>query len=420
MARLSVLAAFCLAAPAWGQTPELQRRIDHALDQARPALLRHLRAAREPSVRSGQLALLLLAAIHDGVPADDEAFVAGLAALTKARLDQCYDLSLRLLVFEALPRSEERDRIAKRDTAELLRHQSKQGGFHYREKPRDWDLSNTQYAALGLRAAVAMGIEVDRRVFARMAAEVGDQQDNYGGFGYAPGDGAGRMGSYASMTAAGIAVLAICRQMHGPRPPQAIDKRIARGWQWFAKNVRAIGSPSERWCFYFHYGLERAAILCDVETIGETDWYEAGARMFCDLQHANGSWFSQTDAGFARQDGAVPGDPVSTAFAVLFLRRKFQKEVGPITAHVVALVNLGPHSKDADVAACAEQLAARGKAAMPELLAALRSEIGPQRRAAAQALAAIAGEAFGYDPAKDAEQNRDAVRAAELWYLRNR
>ena len=62
----------------------------------------------------------------------------------------------------------------------------------------------------------------------------------------------------------------------------------------------------------------------------------------------------------------------------------------------------------------------RGKAAMPEVLAALRSEVGPQRRAAAAALATIAGESFGYDPAKDAEQNRDAVRAAELWYLRNR
>ena len=39
---------------------------------------------------------------------------------------------------------------------------------------------------------------------------------------------------------------------------------------------------------------------------------------------------------------------------------------------------------------------------------------------AAQALQAIAGEQFGFDPDKGRDDNRAAVRRAELWYLKNR
>jgi len=53
-------------------------------------------------------------------------------------------------------------------------------------------------------------------------------------------------------------------------------------------------------------------------------------------------------------------------------------------------------------------------------LRALRSEIANQRRAAAIALGSIAGQSFGYDPALDAEANREVIKKAELWYLRNR
>jgi len=86
----------------------------------------------------------------------------------------------------------------------------------------------------------------------------------------------------------------------------------------------------------------------------------------------------------------------------------------------VTLPAIGPNSKLEEVAACADELARRGKEVMPELIAALRSEILPQRQAAAMALVEIAGEGFGYDPVKDAETNRAAVKKVELWYLRNR
>lgn len=411
------LLAWAVGATLPAQDRELAASVVHALDQARPALLGHLRAATEGTDRVGLLALLTLAALHDGVPTDSPRLVAALAALAERPAVECYDLALRLCVYELLPKEAARQRQAAQDLRDLLTRQHGDGGFHYHPRPHGWDLSNSQYAALGLRAAVAMGLPVERRVWTRLASATRGLQGTYGGFDYKPGGGSGTPGGYASMTAAGIAVLAICDQHLANR---SFDKEIGRGWQWFARNVATIGSRDEAHSFYFHYGLERAAILCDVVKVGEVDWYEQGARMLVKEQLANGGWRSVADGMLLPQRQQGPGDPVATAFAVLFLRRSFQKQAGAITAHVVGLANLGPHSPERDVAACAEQLAARGKAALPEVLQALRSEVGPQRRAAGLALVRLAGQDFGFDATKDADGNRAALRAAELWYLRNR
>jgi hypothetical protein len=395
----------------------LDADVRHALDNARPALLGHLREVAGGS-RHGELALVLLAAIHDGVDESDKVFAEAVRRLHKAHPDQTYDLALRLLVLEAMPSFPDREKIAAKDTKDLLGHRDRRGGFGYQEGANGWDLSNTQYGALGLRAGKALGADVDRAVWSQMAQEVGEQQDNYGGFGYGRGF-RGDSDAYASMTAAGIAVLAICRQ-HLDKPPKELDRRIERGWQWFARHADTIGSEKERWSFYFHYGLERAAILTDVVTVGADDWYRKGARMFVDRQLPGGGWKSVHDGYQGSSLDRGRGDGVPTAFAILFLRRKFQKDVGAVTAHIVRLVNIGPRSKDKDVELCAQQLAQQGKAVMPDVLQALRSDVEPQRRAAAAALSVIAGQSFGYDAAKDAAGNRGAVRAAELWYLRNR
>jgi len=427
---LAVLGAASVPA----QSDDLVARVNRALDEARPALLAHLREANLGRSRVGELALLLLAAVHDGVPATDPVVAAAVRVLAKAEPTETYDLALRLLVLEAMAEFPDRAALAKRDCRRLLRNRDDSGAFSYSEGAVRWDLSNTQYAALGLRAAKALGAPIERSVWTRLAKEVGDQQDSYGGFGYArgPGGEGNRKGdrgvdwrgdSYASMTAAGIAVIAICRQALGEdEQGTPLHKLLVRGWQWFDRNVAAIGSADERWSYYFHYGLERAAILCDVEKVAGQDWYARGAGMFVRDQLPGGGWRSATDGGGgivgAAQRGR--GQPVATAFAVLFLRRKFQKVAGPITPRPVEITAVGPDSGDADVDTCAAELVRRGKAALPEVLHALRSEILPRRRAAAKALLGIAGESFGYDPARDPEQNREAIKKAELWHLRNR
>jgi hypothetical protein len=398
---------------------DLMEKVNHTLEQARPALMDHLRQATRGQSRVGELALLFLAAIHDGVDPDDPVFVAAQKRLAKATPAQTYDLALRLMVMEALPTFPDRLELARDDAEELLRH-GHRGAFTYQTNGNHWDLSNTQYAALGLRAARALGVSIEKSVWIEMAKQIGLQQDSYGGFAYQSRQRGFDPGGYASMTAAGIAVLAICRQAidNDTARDVELDKKIARGWEWFRHNLDTIGSTTERWSFYFHYGLERAAILTDVAKIGEVDWYAKGARMFIDTQLPGGGWASKTDGFGSHVPGS--GDSVSTAFAVLFLRRKFQKNLGPVTPRPVMLAAVGPASGQKDVESCTAELVRRGKGAMPDVLKAMRCEIEARRRAASNALAVIAGEAFGFDPALDQEKNQDALRKAELWYLKNR
>ena len=258
-----------LSSTAVAQGDVLREQVNRALDEARPALMSHLKDMASLEVRPGELALMLLAAIHDGVPATDAVFAAAMRRLANANPTETYDLALRLLVLEAFPAYPDREVQAKRDAKALLTHRNSSGAFDYRENANGWDLSNTQYAALGLRAAKAMGARIERSVWTKMAEEVGDQQDSYGGFVYRKRNETG-MASYASMTAAGIAVLAICRQALGQedRPNSTYSKQIARGWQWFDRNATVVGSAAEHWSYYFHYGLERAGILCDVDKVG--------------------------------------------------------------------------------------------------------------------------------------------------------
>lgn len=404
------------------QDADLRSKINDALDSARPALLDHLKEAVRSTTRAGELALLVLAALHDEVPVDDEVLSRAIERLAKAKPDQTYDLALRLLVLEACPTFPDRDQLARHDGKKLLSHVSRDGAFQYFEEPVAWDLSNTQYGALGLRAASALGVKVRRSVWDRMARVVGDQQGEDGGFGYTRAYA--HVKAYASMTAAGIAVLAICRQELGDgyQGRKSLDRQIEAGWKWFAENANTIGRTKEKWSFYFHYGLERAAILCDVDKVdGKHDWYSNGARMFVDEQLYGGGWRSVEDGHPGQHLSNKRGDSVPTSFAILFLRRKFQKTSGgPITERVIRLVNIGPMSKQPDVDECARQLASRGIDAMPELLHALRSEVQPQRQAASQALQKICGEAFGYDPALDRKGNRRAIRDAETWYMEHR
>lgn len=421
---LRFVAAIAAAAPVAQAQNDLHQRVDAALKKARPALLAHLAAATNEGA-PGELALISLAAVHDGVPAEDKLMAKALQKLAKARPEQTYDIALRLLVLEACAQVPDRERLSREDGRDLLAHRSKQGAFQYGRSPSSWDLSNTQYGALGLRAAAALGVDVDRGVWAKLAAEIGEQQDSYGGFGYVERRTDGDNG-YASMTAAGIAVLAICQQALGEagKNDSKLSQRIARGWTWFDAHSKAIGDKKERWSFYFHYGLERAAILCDVEKVaGRVDWYAEGAGMLLEEQLTGGGWQSTTDGMPGGHQSNGRGDLVPTSFAVLFLRRKFQKTpTGPYTPRIVHLANLGPASKDADVDACAQQLTARGKAAMANVVKGMRSEVVTQRRAAAKALAAIAGDTFGFDPLadRDAEGAREAVKKAELWALQNR
>jgi hypothetical protein len=408
----AAFAAACAFAAAMPAQDALEERIQRALHLARKPLLAGLaNSADDP----GQLGLLCLAALHDSVPLDEKVLADALARLADARIEATYALALRLLVAEACAKFADRERHAAKDYAALLRNRDS-GPFGYSPDAPRWDLSNTQYAALGLRAAASLGVDVPRKVWTALADAVMDSQHNGGGFSYQPNQEV-----TASMTAAGIGVLAICRQAMvapGRRIPE-LDRRIDKAWKWLAEHKSVVGDGAIAWSYYFHYGLERASILCDRTDIGGVDWYRQGATMFVDEQLADGGWASPHGRAFVRPGSAV--SPVDTAFAVLFLRRRFQKVPTPLTEERrVVLAALDEHAPPTAVDACVEGLVKRGKECLPEVLQALRSEFATRRRACVRALAAIAGETFGLDPELDATANQEALRRAELWYLKHR
>jgi hypothetical protein len=392
--------------------------VQKALELSRPALLDHLaaqaRGDRPRQEACGELALLALAALHDGVPADDRVLAPALGKLAAAKPLTTYELSLRLLVLEAHPGFPHRDAIARGDAAELLRH-CDAGGFHYLAGG-GWDLSNSQYGALGLRAAKALGAAVPDAAWRRLLQTVADAQLYTGGFGYQDGPPA-----TLSMTAAGIAVLLICEQAlaaPGTRLPE-VERAVARAWAWVGRNTNDIGDKRLLWCHYALYGLERAAILGDVDKVGGVDWYRRGAEKLLAEQQKRGGWRASRDfAGGRLDDGR--GDAVSTAFAVLFLCRRFQKVPGAITPRAVMFAQIDDATPPADVEASVRAQVARGVAGFLVVIEHLLSDVPSRRRAAAAAAQQIAGDTFGYDPALDAAANREAVHRAELWYLQHR
>jgi hypothetical protein len=392
----------------------LAERVDKALTQARPALLHHLARAE-----GGLLALVCLAALHDGVRADEAPLSTALERLRKTELDDTYGLSLRLMVLAELPDQTYRQALAEHDAAELQRRQTT-GGFSYHAHDGWWDLSNTQYAALGLRAAKALGIEVPLQRWRVLYQALQRMQHEDGGFTYRPGQG--RSSTYESMTVAGIAVLEVAAQQLDldDASRQHHDSRVQRGWDWLAARKQAIGDPKVERCYYFHYGLERAAILSDRQQIGGVDWYAAGAAMLCDEQQRGGGWSGSKEIRDPAQ-GSTRGHPVDTAFAILFLRRKFQRVQAPITGPRGVPIGMLPTDADeATVRAAAAHDAAQGEAAMPGLLVQLRSDVVARRKAAVLAIFAITGKDFGLHPYRRPQHSEDAIRAAESWWQSRR
>ncbi len=389
---------------------ELEQKVQAALKRARPVLIKHLGQPRQ-----GVRALFCLAALHDGVPTDNKAFVHAVRRLSNVRFIGTYETAIRLMVMAEHPAFPRRDKVLRVDVKTLLRNRVA-GGFTYPGRSRNsWcDLSNTQYAALGLRAAAAMGHEIDKKIWLQMLEATLKGQHVTGGFGYSISHR--RKKPYSSMTVAAIAVLQICKQHLSKEDVKEfeLDKMLAHAWDWMMINAHDIGSYQALSTLYFHYGLERAAILSDTKKVGSVDWYRRGAEMLVAMQGRHGGWSSSWEIRPGALQG--PGSPVDTAFAILFLRRQFKK-VLPKT-HLTVLT-LGVQATEAGIQSAAQRAIKRGLAAVPDVLKAMRSDILPRRRAAGLAILGISGKDFGYDPMKAVADSADSIKAAELWWLRN-
>jgi hypothetical protein len=229
-----------------------------------------------------------------------------------------------------------------------------------RQEPSTWgypdhrdDLSNTQYAYLGLRAARDCGAKVPSIVFLKGIETLLARQEQDGpkipriipGAGpsdspYAVNAGDRARGwSYlsqpflatGSMTTAGIAVLAICHdalvrpkrvEAYTSQQERAVKQAVQDGFSWLDLHWAVDKNPPDgapAWHYYYLYGLERAAVLGGRDLIGEHDWYLDGARYLVSHQAADGRWSTRT---FGGENGEYEAsDVVDTAWAILFLAR---------------------------------------------------------------------------------------------------
>jgi hypothetical protein len=226
------------------------------------------------------------------------------------------------------------------------------------EKKRDGngnDNSNTQYAALGLRACHDSGIILPAAVVDKAMEWLRTCQKNdklpeepliEGGV---AGPDKPRSGSgatvamsraekkaspqgwcykdhadhkaYGSMTAGAVGCLSIYDYIKdnddGKKRSWKNDKDVHEGLQWLAKNFSVTYNPgpyehgnmeenSKHQYYYYLYALERVGMLYGTEMMGQKKWYPEGAKVLIADQKADGSW---------------GGGTVDTCFAILFLKR---------------------------------------------------------------------------------------------------
>jgi hypothetical protein len=186
--------------------------------------------------------------------------------------------------------------------------------------PPNGDNSNSQYAALGLRACLDADIDVDPQVLGFARKWWTGSQNSDGGWGYNDhgdkGGGENEEGvsntSYGSMTVGAVGALCIYDYYLGMQYKQ--DGQVNRGIEWLAKNYDVTKNPHKKnfAYLYYLYGLERAGILYGTERFGPNEWYPDGANHLLETQLPGGTWTT---------GDRITGGPRDTCFAVLFLRR---------------------------------------------------------------------------------------------------
>ncbi len=358
--------------------PSWRLKVKDAID----AGVMHLRNTQHPTGHwgnpegkqaMGHTALPTLTLLKSGVRADDPQIKLALKALRKMKIRMTYSVGIYMMLIQALyqpkldtwdtdigkdrhkrikpkqvyKKLSEQDRKALEEGVAYLRKaQNASGLWHYdirADGETNHDLSNAQYALLGLRAAADCGVKVPAAVWRDALVALFVHQDAKGpkvmlldervrgdyvmrskipamarGFHYTTGKANGPKGektvwkqpATGSMTTAGVACVAICmeglwrsRKFRGAERKKARDS-IQDGLAWMQKQFSVTenpGHPKKAHHLYYLYGLERMGMLVGKRWIGEHDWYKEGADVLLELE----TW----------------GNHVQTSFAVLFLKR---------------------------------------------------------------------------------------------------
>lgn len=270
----------------------------------------------------GLHAFAAVALLKCDVPSQDPVVARSLDLLLERDPDGIYNTSLVALalataVEKGVARRERVERRAQRIADILVASQLKSGGWSYvaRVYPDQtvtgwsYDLSNTQFAILGLRAAANAGAKIPRATWERAQALLEKTQIADGGWSYSGTESP----STHRMTAAGAASWILCRLSldDAVAPSDLADApRVRDALRWLERPADAaqMAGPPD---YYLLYSLERLCMTARLDKLGPRDWYAEGAAILLRSQGAEGSWTG------------VHGSVVDTCMALLFLRKAF-------------------------------------------------------------------------------------------------
>lgn len=186
------------------------------------------------------------------------------------------------------------------------------------------DNSNVHFVILGLWAARRNDVPVDR-TFALLTKRFLMSQNSDGSWAYRFYKGGNNGSGRGAMTSVGLLGLAIGHALGLDRDPndpggrQQLD-RLVNGFVFLSLKVgEAVGNfdnrptPKEKGGLYFFWIMERVAVLYDLPTLGNKDWYRWGAEILVAHQKPEGFW---TDGGFHGESPVI-----NTCMALMFLTR---------------------------------------------------------------------------------------------------
>lgn len=229
---------------------------------------------------TGRTALVVLAMLEAGEPAQSEKLRDALRWMTETPANGTYAIAVRLMVWCRLPK--EYRPLAETELARLIdRFSLEAGGWDYIPSPRAGyvDQSVTQYALQGIADAHAAGLEIPPRLIDMIRNRFLAKQTADGGWGYKNNDDPPR----GSLTAAGLASLALCERIKPSkgRTREAVDRSIAGSIAWldakFARDTNPGHEAGDYWLFYWLHSLERAGRATGVRRFRGQDWLEACA-----------------------------------------------------------------------------------------------------------------------------------------------
>ncbi len=358
--------------------PQQPPPVDEAqVDQAIKKGVAYLRTAPSPGAHAGikdSDELILWTYVHAGVRESDPDFQKYFKKMLEGPLEKTYKVALQAMILEELDRVKHQERIAQ-CAQFLIDNQCQNGQWSYgnpdafaltvkvpetkavatpapaatpgasrdfgpaekvkpkvvqkfpvkkqKDGPASGDNSNTQYAALGLRACHDSGIVIPEEVLLLAVkwwreSQMGDVDkdgkavatgggEKAEGWNYKDKNAQPDKAAYASMTAGGTSSLVIYDYILNRRWKE--DAHAKEGVAWLAHHWKISGN------YYFLYGLERAGILYGTDRFGDHFWYNEGAKFLLKDQNPDGSW------GHHTKPEEKDRNTHDTCFAILFLKR---------------------------------------------------------------------------------------------------